>query len=111
MGYFREGVPDTLHLHGTYGGGFGRVAVESRRRRVRASRSMASNPPDPHKLYFWLSTRLAVSTLEVLGHTLSVLVICGNGSFSWSMLCPAFWDSFTFPDQAFCNARGQTWTA
>eukprot|EP00983_Pelagomonas_calceolata_P007338 239589-Pelagomonas_calceolata.AAC.1 len=29
------------------GGGAGRVAVESRRRRVWASRSMADNPPDP----------------------------------------------------------------
>eukprot|EP00983_Pelagomonas_calceolata_P077121 1153728-Pelagomonas_calceolata.AAC.6 len=32
---------------GLPGGGAGRVAVESRRRRVRASRSMADNPPDP----------------------------------------------------------------
>eukprot|EP00983_Pelagomonas_calceolata_P037876 1136559-Pelagomonas_calceolata.AAC.3 len=38
-----------LHFQGTSGGGVaGRVAVESRRRRVRASRSMADNPPDPH---------------------------------------------------------------
>eukprot|EP00983_Pelagomonas_calceolata_P041986 1138295-Pelagomonas_calceolata.AAC.2 len=38
-----------LHYQGTSGGGVtGRVAVESRRRRVRASRSMADNPPDPH---------------------------------------------------------------
>jgi len=38
-----------LHFQGTSGGGFaGRAAEESRRRRVRASRSMAANPPDPH---------------------------------------------------------------
>eukprot|EP00983_Pelagomonas_calceolata_P058044 1145339-Pelagomonas_calceolata.AAC.4 len=36
------------HFQGTSGGGFaGRGAVESRRRRVWASRSMADNPPDP----------------------------------------------------------------
>eukprot|EP00983_Pelagomonas_calceolata_P014292 455725-Pelagomonas_calceolata.AAC.1 len=34
---------------GTSGGGFaGRAAEERRRRRVRESRSMAANPPDPH---------------------------------------------------------------
>eukprot|EP00983_Pelagomonas_calceolata_P065748 1148714-Pelagomonas_calceolata.AAC.2 len=38
-----------LHFQGTSGGGVaGRVTEESRRRRVRASRSMADNPPDPH---------------------------------------------------------------
>eukprot|EP00983_Pelagomonas_calceolata_P053594 1143354-Pelagomonas_calceolata.AAC.8 len=38
-----------LNFHGTSeGGGAGRLAVESRRRRVRASRSMADNPLDPH---------------------------------------------------------------
>eukprot|EP00983_Pelagomonas_calceolata_P134731 1162088-Pelagomonas_calceolata.AAC.3 len=38
-----------LHFQGASEGEFaGRVAVESRRRRVRASRSMAVNPPDPH---------------------------------------------------------------
>eukprot|EP00983_Pelagomonas_calceolata_P107061 1159303-Pelagomonas_calceolata.AAC.2 len=53
-----------LHFQGTSGGGFaGRVAEESRRRRVWASRSMAANPPDPHWLCFWLSPRLVVSSL------------------------------------------------
>eukprot|EP00983_Pelagomonas_calceolata_P093644 1157797-Pelagomonas_calceolata.AAC.11 len=38
-----------LHFQGNSGGGVaGHVAVESRRRRVRASRSMADKPPDPH---------------------------------------------------------------
>eukprot|EP00983_Pelagomonas_calceolata_P064247 1148044-Pelagomonas_calceolata.AAC.7 len=38
-----------LHFQGNSGGGFaGRVAEESRRRRVRVSRSMADNSPDPH---------------------------------------------------------------
>eukprot|EP00983_Pelagomonas_calceolata_P070287 1150727-Pelagomonas_calceolata.AAC.1 len=38
-----------LHFPGTSGGGFAeRVAVESRRRRAWASRSMTDNPPDPH---------------------------------------------------------------
>eukprot|EP00983_Pelagomonas_calceolata_P083787 1156231-Pelagomonas_calceolata.AAC.1 len=38
-----------LHCQGTSGGGgAGRVAVESRRKRVRASRSMVDNPPGPH---------------------------------------------------------------
>eukprot|EP00983_Pelagomonas_calceolata_P063381 1147694-Pelagomonas_calceolata.AAC.8 len=37
-----------LHFQGNPGGRFaGRVALESVRRRVRASRSMADNPPDP----------------------------------------------------------------
>eukprot|EP00983_Pelagomonas_calceolata_P124267 1161089-Pelagomonas_calceolata.AAC.1 len=36
-----------LHFQGTPGVAR-RVAVESRRRRVRASRSMAANPPNPH---------------------------------------------------------------
>eukprot|EP00983_Pelagomonas_calceolata_P055161 1144016-Pelagomonas_calceolata.AAC.4 len=39
----------------------GRVAAKSRRR-VRASRSMAGNPSDPHQLCFWLSPRLAMSS-------------------------------------------------
>eukprot|EP00983_Pelagomonas_calceolata_P088291 1157171-Pelagomonas_calceolata.AAC.3 len=38
-----------LHFQGTSrGGGAGHLAVESRRRRVWASRSIADNPPDPH---------------------------------------------------------------
>eukprot|EP00983_Pelagomonas_calceolata_P087735 1157021-Pelagomonas_calceolata.AAC.8 len=38
-----------LCFHRGFGGGFaGRAAVEDGRRRVRASRSMASNPPGPH---------------------------------------------------------------
>eukprot|EP00983_Pelagomonas_calceolata_P041494 1138096-Pelagomonas_calceolata.AAC.1 len=38
-----------LHFQGTSGGGFsGRVEEERKRRRVRALRSMAANPPDPH---------------------------------------------------------------
>eukprot|EP00983_Pelagomonas_calceolata_P001781 59775-Pelagomonas_calceolata.AAC.1 len=38
-----------LCLHGGFWGGVaGRAAVEDGRRRVRTSRSMASNPPDPH---------------------------------------------------------------
>eukprot|EP00983_Pelagomonas_calceolata_P114107 1160059-Pelagomonas_calceolata.AAC.13 len=41
--------------------GAGRLAEESRRRRIRASRIMAANPPDPHSLCFWLSPRLALS--------------------------------------------------
>eukprot|EP00983_Pelagomonas_calceolata_P022187 697634-Pelagomonas_calceolata.AAC.1 len=49
---------------GTPGGGVAeRVTEESSRRRVRASRSMADNPPDPHELCFWLSPRLAVFSL------------------------------------------------
>eukprot|EP00983_Pelagomonas_calceolata_P006362 210224-Pelagomonas_calceolata.AAC.2 len=48
------------------GGVAGRVAVESRRSRARASRSMADNPPDPHSLCSWLSSRLAVSNLAAL---------------------------------------------
>eukprot|EP00983_Pelagomonas_calceolata_P099111 1158423-Pelagomonas_calceolata.AAC.1 len=48
---------------GTSGGGFaGHVVEEHRRRRVQASRSMADNPPDPHRLSFWLSPRLIVSS-------------------------------------------------
>eukprot|EP00983_Pelagomonas_calceolata_P130008 1161654-Pelagomonas_calceolata.AAC.1 len=38
-----------LFFHGGFWGwGIGRAAVKDGRRRVRASRSMASNPPDPH---------------------------------------------------------------
>eukprot|EP00983_Pelagomonas_calceolata_P048927 1141278-Pelagomonas_calceolata.AAC.3 len=38
-----------LHFQGTAGGGVvGCVAVESRRRRVQASRSMVDNPPGPN---------------------------------------------------------------
>eukprot|EP00983_Pelagomonas_calceolata_P012953 413994-Pelagomonas_calceolata.AAC.1 len=49
-------------FQGTSGGGVaGRVAVEIRRARVRASRSMANNSPDPHQLCFWLSHNLAAS--------------------------------------------------
>eukprot|EP00983_Pelagomonas_calceolata_P093779 1157813-Pelagomonas_calceolata.AAC.2 len=52
-----------LHFQGTSGGGFAeRVAVESGRRRARASRGMADNPSDPLQLYFWLLPRLAVSS-------------------------------------------------
>eukprot|EP00983_Pelagomonas_calceolata_P047469 1140657-Pelagomonas_calceolata.AAC.2 len=43
------GSKHALHFRGASGGGVaGRVAVESRRRRVWASKSMADNPPDPH---------------------------------------------------------------
>eukprot|EP00983_Pelagomonas_calceolata_P061423 1146833-Pelagomonas_calceolata.AAC.2 len=41
----------------------GHVAVESRRRRALLSKSMADNPPVPHYLCFWLSPRLAASSL------------------------------------------------
>eukprot|EP00983_Pelagomonas_calceolata_P032076 1006889-Pelagomonas_calceolata.AAC.1 len=37
------------------------------RRRVRASRSMANNPPDPHKICFWLSPGLTVSRVGLEG--------------------------------------------
>eukprot|EP00983_Pelagomonas_calceolata_P071762 1151392-Pelagomonas_calceolata.AAC.9 len=37
--------------------------VESRRKRVWASGSMADSLPDPHYLCFWLSSGLAVSSL------------------------------------------------
>eukprot|EP00983_Pelagomonas_calceolata_P046911 1140386-Pelagomonas_calceolata.AAC.1 len=41
-------VPVVYWLRGTSGGGFaGRVEEERRRRRVRALRSTAANPPDP----------------------------------------------------------------
>eukprot|EP00983_Pelagomonas_calceolata_P118454 1160510-Pelagomonas_calceolata.AAC.6 len=53
-----------LHFQGTSGVAFaGRMAVESRKRRVRTSlRSMAGSHPDPHYLCFWLSPRLAMSS-------------------------------------------------
>eukprot|EP00983_Pelagomonas_calceolata_P062292 1147229-Pelagomonas_calceolata.AAC.2 len=47
-------------LRGFWGGSAGRAAAQDGRRRVRASRSMASNPPVPHKISFWISPRLAV---------------------------------------------------
>eukprot|EP00967_Tisochrysis_lutea_P152034 scaffold296969_cov17-Tisochrysis_lutea.AAC.1 len=36
------------------------MALESGRRKVWASRSMADKPTDPHYLYFWLPTEPAV---------------------------------------------------
>eukprot|EP00983_Pelagomonas_calceolata_P037500 1136358-Pelagomonas_calceolata.AAC.1 len=45
------------------GGAAGRLAAENGRRGVRAFRSMVGNPSDPHKLCFWLSSRLAVFSL------------------------------------------------
>eukprot|EP00983_Pelagomonas_calceolata_P037424 1136322-Pelagomonas_calceolata.AAC.4 len=41
--------PRHARFHGGFWGGVaGRAAAEDGRRRVRASRSMASKPPDPH---------------------------------------------------------------
>eukprot|EP00983_Pelagomonas_calceolata_P089487 1157316-Pelagomonas_calceolata.AAC.5 len=50
---------------GSWGEFAGWVAVENGRRRIRTSRSMADNPPDPHLLCFWLSPRLAVSGVDM----------------------------------------------
>eukprot|EP00983_Pelagomonas_calceolata_P082807 1156018-Pelagomonas_calceolata.AAC.9 len=45
-----------LHFGGLRGErGADRMAIESGRRRVWASRSMADNSPNPHQLSFWLS--------------------------------------------------------
>eukprot|EP00983_Pelagomonas_calceolata_P007511 244869-Pelagomonas_calceolata.AAC.5 len=55
-----------LHFQGaSWGGGCaGHMAVEIARK-IGASRSitMADNPPDPHLLCFWLSPRLARSSI------------------------------------------------
>eukprot|EP00983_Pelagomonas_calceolata_P042064 1138331-Pelagomonas_calceolata.AAC.1 len=40
------------------GGGAGRAAVDTRRRRVWASRGMADKPPDPHLFSLFPSLRL-----------------------------------------------------
>eukprot|EP00983_Pelagomonas_calceolata_P031469 987164-Pelagomonas_calceolata.AAC.1 len=49
---------------GLLGGGIaGCVAVESGRRRIQASRSMADNLPGPQDICLWLSPRLAVSNI------------------------------------------------
>eukprot|EP00983_Pelagomonas_calceolata_P122452 1160911-Pelagomonas_calceolata.AAC.6 len=67
-----------LHFQGaSRGGGAGRVALETGRRRVWASRSMEDNLPDPHKLCSWLSPRLTVSRvgLKALGETLASLLV------------------------------------
>eukprot|EP00983_Pelagomonas_calceolata_P132930 1161917-Pelagomonas_calceolata.AAC.12 len=63
--YFRACGPSSINLKGSslsvgfFGGGAGRLVVEIRGRRARASRSMADDPPDPYWLCFLLSPRLA----------------------------------------------------
>eukprot|EP00983_Pelagomonas_calceolata_P086802 1156837-Pelagomonas_calceolata.AAC.2 len=60
MGKIHTFLQDALYCQGASGEKYdGRMAVESRKRRVRASRSMADNPPDPQQLCFWLSPSLA----------------------------------------------------